>query len=96
MATSINGAVNKIQHDNYTATTTAAEKTPTNPFNFLLIRNTDSTNSVLVSFDGDVTYFTIPPGSTLSLEVNRMKSYHVKSSASTIAVQCLYGSETIA
>lgn len=90
----VTSPVGQIVHANYNATGTAAAKTLTAYCVTLLIRNTDATNSISVSFDGDVTYFAIPAGQTLALEVSpRLRTYHVKTGGSTVAVETLQGVE---
>lgn len=93
MSTRTRVDVRVIQHDNYTATTTPATKTPTTPANFVVMRNADATNDLMISFDAGVTYFSIGALQSLSFEVDGLVSYMVKSSAATVAAQCLYGRE---
>lgn len=86
----------KLTHDNYNAPGVAVTKTFPAKTNFFLVENMDSTNSVLVSFDAGVTFKTIGPGKSLSVDIDGsspITSYQVKSSAGTPATQCLYGSE---
>jgi hypothetical protein len=82
-----------ITHDNYATSTSPATKTLPSHTSFILIENMDSTDSVLVSFDSGVSFKTLGPGKALSLDCDSMKSYDVKSSAGTPAVEALYGSE---
>lgn len=93
MPTEFRAAANVVRHDNYTATTTPTTKTPIDQANFLLIENLDATNSILISFDGGVTFKTLAPGKFLGMEVSQLLSYVVRSSAGTASVECLYGSE---
>lgn len=93
MSTRTRVDVSVIQHDNYTATVSAVTKTPTTPANFLVLRNADPTNSLMVSFDAGVSFFSIGPLQTLSFDVDGLISYVVKSSAATVAAECLYGRE---
>jgi hypothetical protein len=86
----------KFAHLNSTLTTvTAAQTFPANT-NFISIFNSDSTNNVLISFDGDVTTFPLLPLGNFSFDCNDFKSrntLNLKSSASTIAVKIVYGYE---
>lgn len=93
MSTLTKAACGSLVHDNYNVTGTASIKTMTGDTNFLLIYNTDATTSILVSFDAGVTFFTIPAGASLSVDVNKLLTYSIKSSSGTIAVQALYGKE---
>lgn len=96
MSTRIRADAQKLTHDNFTAAVGPVTKTLPAKTNFLLIENMDSTNSIKVSFDAGVTFKDIGPGKALSLDIDGsspIQSYAVKSSASTPAAQCLYGSE---
>lgn len=96
MSQRIRADAQKLTHDNYSAAVGPATKTLPAKTNFLLIENMDSTDSVKVSFDAGITFKDIGPGKALSLDIDGsspIKSYVVKSSAGTPAVQCLYGSE---
>lgn len=97
MAQRIVSCAQKLTHDNYATSTGGATKTLPKNTKFILIHNIDSTNSVLVSFDG-TNFKTVQAGSILSLDVDfndaaSPTTYTVKSSASTPNVECLYGSE---
>lgn len=94
MPTAVTAAANTVEHDNYATSTSAATKTPATPANYLLIENMDATDNVLVSFDGGSTFKTIKPNSSLRIDVDKLKSYDVKSSANTPAVEALYGFES--
>lgn len=90
----VTSPVGQIVHDNYATSTTPAAKTLTAGCVTLLIRNADAAISILVSFDAGVTYFTIPAGLTLALEVApRLRSYYVKSASGTPNVETLQGVE---
>jgi len=93
MASQTADLVNRFRHDNYTTAVGAVTKTPTEPINFLRIKNTDSTDLVQISFDGGSTFYDIQPGETFELKTFALVSYDVKASANTPAVQALYGSE---
>lgn len=100
MADRVYSAVEKITQENYATSTSPATKTLPIKCSLVLIRNTDATDSILVSLDG-TTYFTIPAGQFLSLDVDFQgstttgtgKTYLVKSSANTPTANCIYGSE---
>lgn len=85
--------VQLVTHDNYGTTTTAATKTLPHGVSAVLIENMDSTDNLLVSFDNGATFKTIAPGKALSIDVDNLVSYKIKSSANTPLAQCLYGSE---
>lgn len=90
----VTSPVGQIVHANYSATTTPALKSLTALCVTLLIRNTDATISISVSFDGGTTYFSIPAEQTLALEVApNLRSYYVQSASGTVAVQTLMGVE---
>jgi hypothetical protein len=82
-----------IVHDNYICTASYVEKTFANKANFILIQNTDATNTVNVSFDAGVTDFQIVAGASLSLDVDNLQSIHLKGSASGEVLHILVGSE---
>jgi hypothetical protein len=93
MATRFRSDAQKFTHDNYNAAVTAAKKTLPAGCTSLLIDNTDGSISVLVSFDGGTKYKTIIALARLSLDVDGLQSYYIKSASGTPAVECLYGSE---
>lgn len=96
MSTRMQANAQKFGHLNSTLTVTAAAQTfPTNT-NFILIYNPDTANTVQISFDADTTNFPIAPGASLSLDCDNFparNTFHLKSSASTIAVKIIYGYE---
>ena len=91
MATRTRSDVNLIQHDNYSVGTGAVIKTPITPANFIFVRNLDTTNSLLISFDSGANFFSIVAGAVLSFDVDGLINYTIKSSAGTVATECLYG-----
>ncbi len=98
MAERVRSDAQLLSHLNGTATTIASGAlTVPAKTNYILISNTDSTNKLLVSFDGAVNFLTIQPLASLSLDVdnfsNRNTNLQVKSSASTVAYEVLFGSE---
>ena len=82
-----------LTHDNYSVTTSPDTKTLPFRSNFLFIENMDSVNSLLVSFDSGTTFKTILANRSLSVDMDSIASYQIKSSAGTPLVECLYGSE---
>lgn len=92
MSTEIRADSALLTHDNFSPTTIASTKTLPFRTNFILVENMDSTNNVLVSFDGGVNFKTVGPGKALSIDVDNLLSYQVKSSAATPSTECLYGS----
>ena len=92
MATDIVADAGKITQSNYTTTTMAATKALPAKTTSVFIRNVDTTDNVLVSFDG-TNFFTLKPGDAISLDLRFEASYLVKSSANTPAVQAIYASE---
>lgn len=93
MSISIKADARTLEHDNFATSTSDATKTPTVPANFILIENMDAVISVLVSFDGGTTYKTVKAGSVLSMDVDNLKTYVIKSASGTPNVEALYGSE---
>jgi hypothetical protein len=99
MSIRVVGNVQQFSHYNFTATTVAADIFSHIPVrtNTIIIDNTDATNSILISFDAGTNWKTIAAGSNIQLECdnycNRHTSLQIKSSASTVAVECLFGSE---
>lgn len=85
-----------LTHENYSTTTTAATKTLPAQCTSLFIENMDATDNVLVSFDNGVTFKTIKPTNSLSIDVDftSARTYKVKSSANTPNAECLYSSES--
>jgi len=92
MPTETIAAANVLRHDNHTAPASLTERTLTQPANFLLIKNSHATLSLSVSFDGVNTY-TLGPGSSLSLETAKQKTYWTAEVTATATVEVLYGSE---
>lgn len=97
MSTRVRSDVQKLVHDNFTASTTPSARTlPSGQVTWVRVNNPDATNNLLVSFDG-TNYTTLKPGSD-PLEVSvdnlaRFNSLTIKTSASTIAAEVLYGVE---
>jgi len=81
-----------VRHDNHTAPGTFTERTFVKPADFLLVRNTDTTNSALVSFDG-LTGFTLKPDEILTLSLKNKRTYWTKAAAGTPALEVLVGSD---
>lgn len=76
------------EHHNGSATTAPATVSFSGTSKSLLIENRDSTNDLLISFDGDSNTKTIGPGQSLSIEANHA-SVRVSSSAGTVAYEML-------
>lgn len=93
MSTRIRFNAEKFTHDNYATSTTPATRTLPAACTALLVDNVDATISISVSFDAGATYKSIPAGSHLSVDVDGMLSYVVKSASGTPSVECLYASE---
>lgn len=93
MSERIRSDAQKFTHDNYAAVTAPATKTLPAACTALLIDNVDASATVSISFDGGVKYKAIKPSTSLSVDVDSIKSYMVKSSAASSNVECLYASE---
>lgn len=81
-----------VRHDNHTAPGSFTERTFAQPADFLLIRNTDATNSVLISFDG-VNGFTLKPDEILTLSLRNKKTYFTKAVSGSPTLEVLVGSD---
>lgn len=84
-----------LTHSNNSVTTAPSTITIPSQTSFICVNNTDGTNNLLVSFDG-TNYFTLLPGQSISVEgdnIGARNSLKLKSSAGTIASECLFGSE---
>lgn len=97
MAIRITANVQIISHLNGTATTSLSSAlTIPSDSNAMVIQNADDTNNLLLTVDG-TNFFTIYPHGSVSLDVddfnNRNSFIKVKSSAATVAYQCLFGAE---
>lgn len=92
MATRTRADAQKFTHSNFATATSSATKTLPSNTTSILISNTDSTDSVLVSLDG-TNYVTIPKNMSLSVDCDNLANYKIKSSANTPAVECVYASE---
>ena len=68
------------EHHNGTVGTSAATVTFSETSKSVLFRNTHATNDLLISFDGGSTFFTVPPGETMSID-GAAASVDVKGSA---------------
>jgi hypothetical protein len=97
MASLIKANAQKLTHDNFATSTTASTRTLPDKTHFILISNPDASIALKVSFDGGTTFFTIPAGQSLSLDVdnfsNRNTSLKVKSASGTPNCEIIYGSE---
>ena len=60
----------------------------TNISGSIYIKNTDSTNILLVSFDDKVTWFSLAAGISISIDVAR-ESIFVKSTSASVTYICL-------
>jgi len=81
-----------VRHDNHTAPGSFTERTFAKPADFLLIRNTDTTDSALISFDG-TNGFTLKPGEILTLSLKNKRTYFTKAAAGTPTLEVLVGSD---
>lgn len=97
MATRIRSDIQVLSHLNGTATTSmsSALTVPTSCTSGV-IQNTDGTNNLLVTFDSTL-FWTVYPRSSLAFDVdnfsNRGNTLKVKSSASTVTYEILFGAE---
>lgn len=84
--------VSFIRHDNHTPTASLVARTFTKPVDFVLFRNTDTSLSINVSFDG-TNSFTLRPLESLSMEVVRMRGYYTQATSGSPALQVMTGSQ---
>lgn len=82
---------------NPSLTTTGASQASTIPdkCNYILISNIDTAINALVSFN-DVTYLTIKPGASLSIDCDNFKArnlLYLKSASGTPTIEVMYGAE---
>lgn len=82
---------------NPSLTTTAASQASSIPANcnFILISNIDTAINALMSFD-NVTYLTIKPGASISIDCDNFKArnlLYLKSASGTPTIEVMYGAE---
>lgn len=93
--TEVRAAAQKFSVTNPSLTTTGAAQTLPAKTNYMLVSNIDAAINVLISFD-NVTYFTIKPGASLSIEgadISARQSVYLKSASGTPTCEVLYGAE---
>lgn len=82
-----------IRHDNHTAPGSFTVRTLSpNGADFLIIRNTDSTNNAQISFDGSQG-FSIRPGEIFTFELINQRTYYTKATAGSPALEVMIGSD---
>jgi hypothetical protein len=92
MATRVVSHIQKAIHDNFSVTVSQT-RTPSSPFNSLILENMDSSIDIAISFDGGTKWKTIKAGRIFSIDVDTFTKYDIKSLGGAVAVEAIYGVE---
>lgn len=93
MSTRVRADAQLLTHSNPSLTGTAQTVTLPSNTTSLMITNLDASINILVSFDAGATYYTLQATQSLSLDVDRLVSFKIKSASGTPACNCLFASE---